>query len=254
MCCAWSLSLTPSLSSFALLSLVLSLFAMPKVGLGTRWAWLSMPSWKQSWATTPQRTDQGHHCAPCPPPMVPSATTRMMKKRKKAAAPAAPAAASNNQLTAMTTLSTASATKKGKWCQAHWHLCGDDVGKYHWRRKSSRCGNHPWAEVGCQQRCNHQWWHCQQALVQLPVAPERAIWQENCAGQPGLCWHVVGEDAANNDTGRRQQNGLGTTNKKQQPTIDGSGAMMEDVEASDRWQKRAEGNGVDKGQQTTTNQ
>jgi hypothetical protein len=54
--------------------------------------------------------------------------------------------------------------------------------------------------------------------------------------------------------GGGQQSGWGTTNKKQQPTIDGSGAMMEDVGAGSGQQERVEGNGVDEGWQTTTDQ
>jgi hypothetical protein len=40
-------------------------------------------------------------------------------------------------------------------------------------------------------------------------------------------------------------------NKKQETTIDGSGAMIEDDGAGGGRQERVEGNGVDKGQQTT---
>jgi hypothetical protein len=44
------------------------------------------------------------------------------------------------------------------------------------------------------------------------------------------------------------------TNKKQQPTINGSGAMMEDDGASGRQQERVEGDGVNEGQKTATDQ
>jgi hypothetical protein len=52
------------------------------------------------------------------------------------------------------------------------------------------------------------------------------------ASKGGLGWatRIVGEDAANNNTGGGQWSGWGMTNKKQQPTIDGSSAMMEMME------------------------
>ncbi len=73
-----------------------------------------------------------------------------------------------------------------------WPSCNADVDKDNLWCKSLHCGNCPWAEVGCWQCRDHQWWHRQQALVWLPVVPERAVWWENCAGQPRLSWHVVG--------------------------------------------------------------
>ncbi len=74
--------------------------------------------------------------------------------------------------------------------QACWPLHDTNVGIEDQQRKSSRRGNCPRAEVGCLQRHGHQWWCHQQALVWLPVVPERAIQQVNCTGQSGLCWHV----------------------------------------------------------------
>ncbi len=42
--------------------------------------------------------------------------------------------------------------------------------------------------------------------------------------------------------------------QKKEPVINGSGAMMEDDGAGNRLQERAESNGVDEGQQMTTDQ
>jgi hypothetical protein len=69
----------------------------------------------------------------------------------------------------------------------------------------------------------------------------------------GLRWEkmIVGKEAANNKMAGGQWCGWGTTGKKQQTTINGSSAMMEDDGAGSGRQERVEGKGVDEGQQMT---
>jgi hypothetical protein len=98
LCLISIVSSTPSLSSFALLSLVLSLFAMPKVDPRNKVGMIVHAILK---------IVLGDHT-------MKNVYTRTKKKRKKAAATAALVAISDNASTALSMPSTAHTTKKGK--------------------------------------------------------------------------------------------------------------------------------------------